>query len=311
MTVRFLAAALLCAATATADEPPTHEKKGFFAGIDFTPDELVGFGHGPWQVERYVGKSSRSLGAMDARDNGMMIGGGFGYRLQLAAPHGLRFALDVGYGWGRLIGGDLPWATGSGSYFNIGAAIGYQVRFGPVVLHTATWVGGEFIGADIADGARLPDAVQAALSSQPAAENATMSASRQTFRLGQEVGVHVAVERPMYVWADGRVDIDGEWRVRLGIGFATDDFFCANCPPRGRRGAPAPAPVPVQVNVAPQSIANIQVHSDGDAQVQVNADAGATVNLGVQAGGDVHLHVDPETLRLMDEAIGAPPPPQP
>jgi len=298
---RLLIAAALLAGPARAEEP----KPGWFGAIDFLTDEAMGGSDGPWDVTRSVGKTSLDLGTVAGPRNGVFVGGGWGYRLQVATPHGMRVGIEMGFGWGRFVNADMAWSDGTGSYFGAQASIGYQFHLGPVILHTATVIGGEEVTANITDTsmARLPGAVQSALSTLPADGSASYGATRTNFVLGQEVGVHVAVEKPMYLWADARYDIDGEWRVRLGVGFATDELGCC----ARRRSAPAPVENHVEVRVAPQSNANIQINSDGDANVAVHAEPGANVNLSVQAGGDVHLGLDEETQRLMNEAIGPPP----
>jgi hypothetical protein len=283
-SILVAATVALLAGAARAEEP----SKGFFA-LDFLTDEAVGLpSGGSWDVYQGSGKGRELIGSIANKNNGTYLGGGWGYRIIVGSRYGLRASLEMGGSWGHLFGSDLPWQVVSGeNRFSGMVGLGYQHRFGPLVLHSATLIGGDSTTVDVANPiVPLPAGTAAAT----IGDGKSLSLTKASFRLGQQIGFHVQVGNGVLLYADATYDIDGEWRVRAGLGLGGD---FDNLPFRRHRyyyqGPAEPAPVVHHnyINVAPYSTANIQVNSDGDAHVAIDAQPGSNVNVNVNAAGGV------------------------
>jgi hypothetical protein len=131
---------------------------------------------------------------------GALVSGGFGLRVIGREPSGssnggVRFSFEGGGQWGRFSGNR---DFGTVSRAELLGSLGYEGTLGPIVLHTATVLGFDYQTFAIGKGANVD---QIAL------------------RAGQQIGAHVHLGSAFFLYADGTIDYDGQWRVRAGISF--------------------------------------------------------------------------------------------
>jgi hypothetical protein len=161
--------------------------------LDFLSPEIVG----ELQPRTYDFQlNDKFVGVARMRPN-PLVAGGFGLRLVGREPSGnsnggVRFSVESSGEWGRFQ--DSPFGTVSRA--ELLGGIGYEGTLGILVLHTATIFGFDYQSFDIGKGANL---------------------STFSLRAGQQVGVHLQVASCLFLYADGTVDWDGQWRVRAGI----------------------------------------------------------------------------------------------
>jgi hypothetical protein len=147
---------------------------------------------------------------------GSFLGGGLGLRATLAFEHGFQLSFEEGYMVGQILGADMPWSSHArADHFTGLFGAGWGFAAGPFRFHTATIIGVDYMGFDVA-GPLAPFGVVAP-GVDPSAGPFSWNLSRWDLRLGQQVGMHVAVAGIVGLFADGTIDYDGQWRVRAGI----------------------------------------------------------------------------------------------
>jgi hypothetical protein len=197
--IAFLVLVIGCPALAEAKEDTLEY-------IDLLAVEAVGEIKTQTYDER-VNKSfvgTRELG-------GTLLGGGVGMRPVFRFANGVRLSLEVSGTWGRLRDGDPAWAYSTVTRAEFLTGLGYELTLCRLSLHTATMVGLDAMWLDAAPRFVLYDAAGAAVTP------ASSSLSRIDMRLGQQLGAHVQVASAVALFADGTLDYDGQWRVRIGI----------------------------------------------------------------------------------------------
>jgi len=168
--------------------------KGFkLEFLDFLSPEVVG----ELQPRAYDLKlDDKFTGVTQFRAN-PLVSGGFGLRLigreqSGESNGGVRFSFESSGQWGRFQNS----ATSTVTRAELLGGLGYEGTLGILVLHTATVFGLEYQSFDIGKNANL---------------------STFTLRAGQQVGMHLQVASAVFLYADGTLDYDGQWRVRAGI----------------------------------------------------------------------------------------------
>jgi hypothetical protein len=127
-----------------------------------------------------------------------LVSGGFGLRVVGRHPSGdsnggLRFSFEGAGQWGRF---HEDREVGTVTRGELLTGLGYEGTLGPLILHTATIVGFDYQSFAIGKGA---------------------SVDQFSLRAGQQVGAHLHMGSVFFLYADGTLDYDGQWRVRAGI----------------------------------------------------------------------------------------------
>jgi hypothetical protein len=186
--------------------------------LDILSPEVVGeFGSRDYDLRETFSKNDTRFVGTQSLGGGLELAGGLGLRLCLRFPPGVRVSLEGSVAAGRFYGANGPfdsYSTITRGEFLTG--LGYELTVGKILtLHTATMVG---LDIDSLDAAGYRAAGAALASTAPdGTPPPGWSLEAISFRLGQQVGLHLQVAKPVAVYADATFDYDGQWRVRAGV----------------------------------------------------------------------------------------------
>ncbi len=216
---RCLAGVLLCTA-AIAGTARADERNLIGTYLDIFAPEAVGF-RGDHLFD--LSDENGDFAGKQAVRGGTFLGAGHGFRNLFVLPHGALLLDELLLAWGDLDGAQMQWQQASRAMrFEILIGAGWGFPVGPFYFHTATVLGGAWLGFDVI-GATNSDVALASVGA-PSSSPMRGSLSIWDFRAGQEVGVHLQIARLAAIFADGTIDYDGQWRVRAGISVGTHDL---------------------------------------------------------------------------------------
>lgn len=189
--------------------------------VDLLLAEAVGdLGSQQYDVYRHRDGNDVFVGTLPLdRRQGTLLAAGFGMRLSFATDNGLRFSGEVSVQGGRLIGSTDPsLLTSTSTRAEALAGFGYQATLGPVVLHTAGLLGGDYSSLKARPApAQIAVGGTSGFASGTSAPDDDLLLQRWGLRLGVQVGAHVQVAKLAALYADATLDYDGQWRTRCGI----------------------------------------------------------------------------------------------
>jgi hypothetical protein len=188
--------------------------------MDIFAPEAVGF-RGDHLFD-FSDESGQFAGKQNVR-GGTFLGAGHGFRNIFTLPHGALLLDELLMTWGDLSGAQMQWQQASRAMrFEVLLGAGWGFPVGPFYFHTATVVGGAWLGFDVIG----PTPSDLALASMGSSSGGSThgNLSLWDFRAGQQIGVHVQIAKLAAIFADGSIDYDGQWRVRAGISVGTHDF---------------------------------------------------------------------------------------
>ena len=211
--------ALLVPAALTGTATASRIKGGY---IDILAAEAVGE-FSSQQYDAYRSRDGNEVFVGTQRlANQTLLAGGLGLRLVFATANGLRFSGEGSLQGGRLLGEpQLALAESTVMRGELLMGLGYQVVLGPVVLHAAGIIGGDYATLKLVPQAL--GAVTSQLSSagtvgaSPLSEDITLK--RWGLRLGAQAGAHLQISKLTALYGDVTFDYDGQWRTRFGIAF--------------------------------------------------------------------------------------------
>jgi hypothetical protein len=187
--------------------------------LDILVAEAVGELRGQtYDAYRQVEGNDAFVGALQV-PGGTFLGAGFGLRLIVPTRSGLRFSGELSIQGGRVRGEEAPWPASSTMVrMEALTGLGYQVQLGPLVLHAAAILGGDFASFKTAQPTLLPSAGQPlSIGSSLTDAGDEQQLRRWGLRLGAQAGAHIQLAKSAGVYSDVTFDYDGQWRVRSGI----------------------------------------------------------------------------------------------
>ena len=151
---------------------------------------------------------------------GTFLGSGVTVRVHVQFWDQLRVSFGASASAGEVAGLSRD-GISPGYHVEMFTALGYQHRFGPVVVHTATVVRTDYLRFQSNfSGAPLEQALSTGMSS---VSNGVFAVSRGDIRLGQEAGVRLNLARRFSLFGDAALDEQGSWQVGVGLIFGFDN----------------------------------------------------------------------------------------
>jgi hypothetical protein len=152
-----------------------------------------------------------------------LLAAGLGLRLVFVLPSGLRFSGEGSLQGGRRLGDSALTSDESGVLRGeLLLGLGYQVSLGPLVLHAAGILGGDYSSLKLAPTQVWSAAASLAATASPPGVGALsedVTLKRWGLRLGAQAGAHVQVSKLAALYGDVTFDYDGQWRTRIGLAF--------------------------------------------------------------------------------------------
>jgi len=191
----------------TTDIPTGSKRQGMFL-VDVAPLEFSGeLGHQTYDLGSSLNGQDRKVGKQGI-DGGMFYGGGLNLAFHFVTHFGLRAGVELGFNFGHMTKTGDGWDAASVNVRGrVAFGLGYQRRFGPVILHSETLAGFDYSGLEVTNPHE-----------PPVKDGPIYALSRYSARLGQQVGIHFIVSEKVSLFVQGSVDIDGQYRASAGLG---------------------------------------------------------------------------------------------
>ena len=152
--------------------------------------------------------------------HGTFLGTGVTTRVHVQFWDRLRVSFGASATFGEVTGLSTD-RLSPGYHVEMFTGVGYQQRFGPVVVHTATMLRADYLRFR-SNFSAAP--LEQALASGPSSSGGgPFIVSRGDIRIGQEVGVRLNVARRFSLFGDAALDQQGAWQVGFGLIFGFDN----------------------------------------------------------------------------------------
>ncbi len=208
-------AALLVLVVAPSREARADDMWGYF---DILSPEMVGeLGSHTYDLNQQVDKdNSRFLGNQTV-SRGRFLGGGFGLRVLVGGGNGFFGGGEFMVAGGRMMNAELPWSsTSTALHYDVLTEVGYALSLkGLAALHVAAVFGFDGMRFDVAGP--QSNIAAATIGNGTSMDPPSLTLSRMDLRAGLQVGLHVNLYKALAFFADGTIDYDGQYRIRMGL----------------------------------------------------------------------------------------------